>query len=525
MVHKIIRIFPLLMIFWACTFNASFAQSAAVADTRPATLPASPSPILPPPTASQGVLPSQASPKDQDLAAVEQKPPRSLAELEQMMAALKHEDAVVQKRLNNLNMQMALLRHSFQQSTSELLKRLEDLRVVGADQDKEKGIPTTLVLAEPLKTQEKKLSEAETTQAPIASPSAPTSNSLQNQPHTVETEVVAPPEHPVNIPVAAPTQSAVNMPIEANAQKTAPIDIPQKPAQSSPEALEKPSELFDVQDEALSAMDRVDREENTPSQEVQPSLVAPEEQSQPIVAKEQKQESTEQANIAPVATSAPQQQISASVYLEETDNTILMLGIGLAGLGFLMLLFLVMTRSKEPQAQPDRRPIEDEDTSHDILEDEINFQDSTAQELETVLPSKTDKNIPEVVSSTLTPEEEDDDEDDYDYDDDGLEEDEDKAESYVLAKEELGEDDLDFLSDRDIEEQKTTAPPELPNYDFSEQIEDAIAIKLDLARAYLEMKDFPATEEILRAVIAEGSALQQKEAAILMGKLNAAREG
>jgi FimV-like protein len=46
--------------------------------------------------------------------------------------------------------------------------------------------------------------------------------------------------------------------------------------------------------------------------------------------------------------------------------------------------------------------------------------------------------------------------------------------------------------------------------------EDAIPIKLDLARAYLEMNDFAAVELALRSVLQQGSEEQREEAKLLL---------
>ena len=53
------------------------------------------------------------------------------------------------------------------------------------------------------------------------------------------------------------------------------------------------------------------------------------------------------------------------------------------------------------------------------------------------------------------------------------------------------------------------------DYDFMDS-KDAIPIKLDLARAYLEMEDFAAVEQTLQSVLQKGSPEQQEEAQLLL---------
>jgi len=69
-----------------------------------------------------------------------------------------------------------------------------------------------------------------------------------------------------------------------------------------------------------------------------------------------------------------------------------------------------------------------------------------------------------------------------------------------LVFEEKFKEEMDFADDE---------------YDFMES-EDAIPIKLDLARAYLEMNDFAAVELALRSVLQQGSEEQREEAKLLL---------
>lgn len=70
------------------------------------------------------------------------------------------------------------------------------------------------------------------------------------------------------------------------------------------------------------------------------------------------------------------------------------------------------------------------------------------------------------------------------------------------------------------------AIPESPSFDKDLEIEydfmgseDAIPVKLDLARAYLEMGERSAAEQVLESVMARGNPLQQEEAKALLSQV------
>lgn len=393
-----------------------------------------------------------------------------MKEVEETMHALMQENAALQQRLNHLNTQIAFLKRTIEQSNKELEARLNMLQQPTAEStaanahqyiDEE---PAHLVVLDTTGS-----SAASTN---IAKPIAATPTS---QPAVA---AMAPPA-PAAVP-AAPKKPAVTPPPPKAPAATPPL---KKPAAASPPA---------------------------------PAIVPP-----------------------------PTNQQG-----QEEGNMVLWLGIGLAGLGFLLLLFVLFTRppkkqpyTEEPTIEPEYSPppppppplvetpaFEPEQEAPEPASHEEEYQGevdwhtnefveeptvpntapSDVWAEDTVELSTESETQPETQEQPFVPE---------------MDEAE-GEESYVIADEELDEDDLEIPYEAPAAHQPPQPPsvPQAPDYDFSEQIEDTIGIKLDLARAYLEMKDLTSAEEILHDVIREGSSFQQKEAQMLLDTLNSMRE-
>ncbi|MFT3741623.1 MAG: FimV/HubP family polar landmark protein [Gammaproteobacteria bacterium] len=183
---------------------------------------------------------------------------------------------------------------------------------------------------------------------------------------------------------------------------------------------------------------------------------------------------------------------------------LLIAGIGLMILSVLLLLGLFLWPSKKTTLRPlppaEKAPDEEDELELPPPAFPLPLEE-TAPEPEPEEERPAAIATPEVVAEEVEVEEEDEDEDE---------------DSYVE-----GEEDYAQKVEK-ITTGTTAAPPE-EGFEFMENNE-AVRVKLDLARAYLEMGDYEAVKETLEWVFQEGSEPERNEADLLLEQAKLAED-
>jgi FimV-like protein len=470
----------------------------------------------------------------------------SLERAEQAINILTQENALLQRRLNNLNKQMAYLRQSFEKSNAALLNRIEELQANNGQQ--------TLTTAP--------IAEVALQENVTNVPAIPEGQFDEDQVATMPSASTVPEP---SIPNPADDITLETSPGDLGTHSNIPSlgDFPEAQQQQEPAD-------SDVNLPAPSSSNEVDHEETLETAELQLF-----DMSSLINADATAQTATE-------AQSAGQDGLSGTKEegvdeLVNGTNFVLYLGIGLAAVGLLLLVFGLRSGSKkakviaeelqpkEPSSLEDdgfeTTTFEPQDFETESFDDfdaektdsnitESAFADEEVEEMyeeedkseidsaetvvETALETETTEAIPEIEAEAAIEAEIEADESDesflisdeeFDAEDLAVKPEQQKQQEPVVQQTVQQETAYDELAQQEsvLERAEIEEPPIPPQYDFSEQVEDNASIKLDLARAYLEMQDYDAAEEVLQSVISEGSAAQQKEAQALMDKLNADR--
>lgn len=442
------------------------------------------------------------------------------------MAELKRENAQLQERLNNLNKQMLELRQSFQQANSALLQRINQLQAV------EQSTPP-----------------------------------MTNQPQMsmMENEVPLSRENPAQIvpmPPVVPSVAADQTPAQGSQQGVS-LGSPEWQAAMEQQRQEEQQRKQEEQQRQQALQQQQQQALQQQPQKQPPSQVVPAtEKTYTIAPPDQVQQAAKPKNTA-LNTALKGETAAGGIGIKEKllallndTGFVLKLGIGLAVLGFLWLLLTMMLGAKkskkeeyeddlfdsyaseeeEPKLQTESEDweaetgnIEPEISQTSYAEPEYKYEETHEDELE-------DEDEDEEEYTYHHPEEptfgqktlgEDEDEDEEDEGEEGAEgegeseHEEQNDESFFIADEELDREDM-------LEEESDTAADTdtaSHGYDFSEQVEDTdnVSIKLDLARAYLEMRDFGTAEEVLNTVLHQGTSDQQREAQNLMDELKVAQ--